>query len=124
MPVSTYPSMTVDDNGTVYVVWASHEGGPAASFSDIYFVKGLPTASQTSFNWSPRPRQLNPVSTGDQWHPWITWDDCSKSLAVVVSRFLWKFTSDGLRGGVLQCIPRSNAFVLGLLCASFSTLAA
>lgn len=83
MPVTTYPSMTVDDNGTIYVVWASHEGShPASSYSDIYFVKGLPTG-ETSFIWSPEPRRVNPVSTGDQWHPWITWDRCSRSLAVV-----------------------------------------
>ena len=64
------------------------------------------------------------VVRDDQQHPLISCFCNRGTIAVIVSRLLWKLPSGCLRRGVLRCLPGSRSCLLGLLCASFSMVAA
>jgi hypothetical protein len=73
-----FPSMTVDQStGHIYIVYADKPSTDA----DVYLKK----STDGGLNWGA-PIRVNQDAAGngkDQWHPWITWDDCTGAIAVL-----------------------------------------
>ena len=92
MKVNSYPSMAVvrtlppHDNpsvvlGNIFIVYAAKTANTPSAETDIYVIK----STDGGDNWST-PLRVNQDPLGnnkDQWHPWISWDDCTGALVVV-----------------------------------------
>jgi len=83
MRVSSFPSMTVNQNdGTVYIVWPNI-GVPGVNSGDpdIYMIK----SSDGGSTWNT-PSRINtdPIGNGkDQWYPWIACDPSTGFLVCI-----------------------------------------
>ena len=82
MRVNSYPSMTVDTSGNIYVVWIN-VGIPGTNTGDpdIYMIK----STNGGTNWN-NPVRVNKDTAGngrDQWAPWIAADPVTGYLACI-----------------------------------------
>lgn len=82
MRVNSFPSMTVDPFGNIYVVWTNiGQPGINAGDPDIYMSK----STNKGLTWS-NPSRINQDSINngrDQWFPWIAADPMTGKLACV-----------------------------------------
>ncbi len=79
---NSFPSMTVDSNGNIYVVW-TNQGVPGQNNGDpdIYMIRSTDGGN----NWSA-PVRVNQDQSGngrDQWFPWIAADPASGDLVCI-----------------------------------------
>jgi hypothetical protein len=83
MGTNTGPTMTVDNSGNIYVVWTQKRADDSADDAEIYMLK----SSNQGASWTAlgsTPKRVNQDSgQTDQWHSWITWDDCTDAVVVV-----------------------------------------
>ena len=82
MRVNSFPSMTVDTSGNIYVVW-TNIGIPGTNTGDpdIYMIK----STNGGTNWN-NPIRVNKDTAGngrDQWAPWIAADPVTGYLACI-----------------------------------------
>ena len=120
MEANSYPSMAVVREapphdlaslvglGNIFIVYAAIN--TPNSDTNIYVIKSTDGGN----NWSDPVRvNQDPVNNDkDQWHPWISWDDCTGALAVVFydSRDFPGVGGDGVNTYMAVSYPPMTAF--------------
>lgn len=64
------------DNGHLYIVFTTKVTGQ--SDADVFVIK----STDEGQTWGSRVRVHANVADKDQWHPWISWDDCTGAVVV------------------------------------------
>ncbi len=82
MRVSSFPSMTVDPDGNIYIVW-TNQGVPGVNTGDpdTYVIKS--TDGGASWGTPVRVNQDAEGNGKDQWSPWIAADPASGQLVCI-----------------------------------------
>ncbi len=82
MRCASFPSMTVDPDGNIYVVW-TNQGVPGVNNGDpdIYVMKS--TDGGSTWQTPVRVNQDTPGNGKDQWFPWVAADPASGALVCV-----------------------------------------
>jgi len=82
MRTASFPSMTVDPSGSIYVVWANYGvPGVNAGDVDIWMIK----STNDGNSWST-PTRVNQDASGngrDQWFPWIAADPVTGNVVCI-----------------------------------------
>lgn len=102
---NSFPSMTVDPNGVVYVTWGDNRYASSGSRTEVLFVK----SSDAGNTWTPPAIISKRISStgdpGDQFFPWITSakDTTSGTVAVSVVYYDRSYDNTGLAKCSADC---------------------
>jgi hypothetical protein len=80
MGTTSAPNLATDAAGNLYVVWTQKQID--GSGAEVYIMKSTNEGSTWTALGS-EPKRVSSTSTSDQWHSWVTYDDCTDAIVVV-----------------------------------------